>query len=784
MTTLDPAAIDVASLPPLPPSLGPLNPAQHAAVVTTGGPLLILAGAGSGKTRVLTRRIAWLLDQGADPEAVLAVTFTNKAAAEMRGRVEELVGGAARKVWMNTFHSACVRILRIEAERLGYTRRFAIYDDDDQQRIIRQAIRDLGYDPKEVPARRILSAIDGFKNRMLTLTDVVRDKRASASDPVVRVWEVYEDALRTADALDFNDLIGHTARLFAEHPEALQTWRARFQHVLVDEYQDTNRAQYRLLRLLAEEHRNLSVVGDDDQSIYGFRGADISNIHDFERDFPDATVIRLEQNYRCGRHILSLANAVIAKAEQRIGKALWTERCDDARVRFLAFDDARAEARGIAAIVRDLRERDGRDWSDFAIIYRTNATSQPFEAAFREAHIPYKVVGGRQFYARREIRDTLAYLRLLVHPTDDAACLRILNVPPRDIGAKTVQSLRDEAGSRGDALLTTARGMASGSGRVARALEGFVQLIDGLLETAANASLPALVQETLVRTGYLEMLAREGDREASGREENLQQLMRDAAAFDPEDPLASPMERLGAWLDRIALTGADEELPEGGEVVLTTVHTAKGLEYPVVFVVSMVEGRFPHQRSLDEARGVDEERRLAYVAFTRAEHRLFVSRIRMEIPLPGRAGAGGGPTPIAPSRFLYGIPADACDGDLPEVETTRPHVQDTHTLRRDAVRDARAALARLLHGAHDDPPEAETEGDAVEPDAEPVVPDTVYRTRPITSLADLAPGVRIVHHAYGAGEVVRVVGARLLVRTARGMATVAAHDPGLALLGD
>ncbi|MCB9683302.1 MAG: UvrD-helicase domain-containing protein, partial [Alphaproteobacteria bacterium] len=660
----------MTDLVPIPEALLPLNDAQAAAVQHRDGPLLILAGAGSGKTRVLTRRVAYMLHTGVAPENILAVTFTNKAAAEMKERVEELVGGNAKDVWVSTFHSSCCRLLRLEAEALGYTRRFAIYDDDDQLRILRQLVADHGYDPKVVVPKAILGRIDHFKNRLLGVEDVVREKRARPTEPLIRLWRDYEEQLRAADAMDFNDLIGKVVELFEQHPDVLDKYRQRFQYVLVDEYQDTNRAQYRMLRLLTSEHRNLAVVGDDDQSIYGFRGADIRNILDFERDFPDARVVRMEQNYRCTERILAVANAVVAKNVDRIAKRLWTgHKLGGARVRFLVHDDPKSEAVFVARAVHQLR-RQGIKAGDIAVIYRTNATSQPFELAFREEGLPFKVVGGRQFYARREIRDALSYVRLVTNPADDAAFLRVVNVPPRGIGVATVTRLRDAAQERGEPLLKTARSLATGSDRVAKALDGFVRLADELTEVANSASLPAFVQQVLERSGYVAMLQGEDTPEARGRIENLTQLLRDAAQFDGDDavgPGAAPAEVVAAWLDRIALTGADEEIPDGGEVTLMTVHNSKGLEYPVVFVVNMVEGQFPHARSAEETGGVDEERRLAYVAFTRAKDRLFVSRCRAQVSFDARRGQVR-KEPVAPSRFLFGVPADACEGELPELD--------------------------------------------------------------------------------------------------------------------
>ncbi|HMV67668.1 MAG TPA: UvrD-helicase domain-containing protein [Myxococcota bacterium] len=750
---------------PTPTHLERLNPEQYDAVTHTAGPLLILAGAGSGKTRVLTRRIAHLLHTGVAPENILAVTFTNKAAAEMKERVAELVGEAGRKVWVSTFHSSCCRILRMEAEALGYTARFAIYDDDDQHRIVSQILHDLGYDWKVVPVGAILGKIDHYKNRMMTVEQVVAEHRHHPDIALVRVWRAYEEALRAADAVDFNDLIGKAVELFDTRPDVLQKYRERFHYVLVDEYQDTNRAQYRLLRMLTSEHRNIAVVGDDDQSIYAFRGADISNILNFEKDFPEAKVVRMEQNYRSTENILAVANAVVSKNEDRIAKRLWTSTTGGPRVSFLVAEDPRAEARLVAQAVHQLR-RKGTLFSEVAVIYRTNAVSQPFEAAFRELSIPYHVVGGRQFYSRREIRDALSYLRLIGNPADDAAFLRVVNVPLRGIGAGTLTKLREEAATRGEPLLKAARGFGKGADRAARAVGGFVQVVDGLTELSRSASLPILVQQTLERSGYLAMLETEDSNEARGRLDNLRQLLRDAASFEPPTPDAPPDERLSAWLDRIALAGADEDVPEGGQVTLMTVHTSKGLEYPVVFVAQVIEGQFPHSRSAEEPGGVEEERRLAYVAFTRAQKRLLISRSRHLLafdPTTGKTST----QPAAPSRFLFGIPIEACDGDVPMIEPEvdpraarmkpRPPDQDA----KDKLRALREHIARG-----------------------PVLPAGDYVTLEIESEEQLTRGARVLHDQHGVGEVLYRSGATLGVRFAGGIRRVGLGDGHLHILRD
>jgi DNA helicase-2/ATP-dependent DNA helicase PcrA len=748
-----------------PKHLERLNPPQFEAVTTISGPLLVLAGAGSGKTRVLTHRIAHLLHEGVDPERVIAVTFTNKAATEMRERVAELVGPAGTKVWVSTFHSSCCRILRLEAEHLGYTRRFAIYDDDDQHRLIRQILTDLGYDLKLTTPHAILGKIDHYKNRLITVDQLVAEHRAHGNDPLVRAWRMYEENLAAADAMDFNDLIGKAVQLFEEHPDVLQRWRERFQYVLVDEYQDTNRAQYRLLRSLVAEHHNLAVVGDDDQSIYAFRGADIRNILDFQSDFPEAKIVRLEQNYRSTENILAVANAVVSLNPDRIEKRLWTETSGGNRVTFLLCDDARDEARKVAMGIQGLARR-GTKLSDVAIIYRTNATSQPFEAALREARLPYQVVGGRQFYARREIRDALAYLRLVSNPAHDAAFLRVVNVPTRGVGNAALSKLRAEAANRGEPLLKAARAMARGSDRAAKAIGSFVEVIDALTELARTASLPALVQQLLDRSGYKAMLEAEASREAEGRLDNLQQLLRDAANFEPPEPTAAPDERLSAWLDAVALTGADQEIPDGGVVTMMTVHTSKGLEFPVVFVVNMIEGSFPHSRSAEEQGGVEEERRLAYVAFTRARKRLIVTRSRKQLQFDGGSANA---TAAAPSRFLFGIPADACEGDLPVDDEPEAAPEPRF------VEDAQQRKIRALQQMAARPSPAR-------PPPRAPVPRTTWTTIEVEHSSQLKPGVRVFHRVHGEGVIEKTSSLTASVRFMQGTRSVPIVGRELALL--
>ncbi len=723
-----------------PEHLQRLNPEQYRAVTTINGPLLILAGAGSGKTRVLTRRIAHMLHLGVEPENILAVTFTNKAATEMKERVTELVGDIARKVWVSTFHSTCGRILRMDIEPLGYTRRFAIYDDDDQRRLIRQILIDLGFDIAKITPKDVLSSIDHWKNRMLSIDAVLSQRRSHINDPMIQAWRVYEEQLLAADAVDFNDLIGLVVRLFAEHESVRDKWRRRFHYVMVDEYQDTNTAQYRLLRLLADGHRNLAVVGDDDQSIYGFRGADVSNILNFEKDFPDATVVRLEQNYRSSKHILTLANAVVAKNEGRLDKRLWTEAPPGPKVRIVESTNPSTEAEWVAKAIAKLR-RMGQKWDDIAIIYRTNAMARPFEKALSTRRIPYKIVGGKKFYERREVRDVLAYLRIVVNPAADAAFLRVVNVPSRGVGAKTLAKLREDASKRGQPLLRTARGRGTGKTKGDKGLTAFASIVDELEQLARTETPAALVAHVLEKSGYRAMLEADVEAktksasESKGRLENLAELQREAARSQPPPEATTPVEWLTAWLDQIALTADADDAPEDGEVTLLTVHSSKGLEYPVVFVVQMNEGCFPHTRSLDD--GIDEERRLAYVAFTRAQQRLLITYTRQ-----GPAHRGGGH--VQPSRFLYGVPEEVISGDIPGGEPA----QSTDRINRlpdPHRRTLRAMVESLPEHSPEDLPDSYTLMDLEDP-------------------SQLVAGVRVLHDKWGPGKVLRLAGRGVDIR--------------------
>jgi DNA helicase II / ATP-dependent DNA helicase PcrA len=645
----------------IPPHLEGLNEPQLEAVTSLEGPLLILAGAGSGKTRVLTRRVAHLIYENHRPDQILAVTFTNKAAAEMRRRVEALVGSQARRVVVSTFHSASARFLRREAPLLGFSSSFAIYDDDDQERLLKRILQDLNLDAKRYPPSWYGSLIDRAKNQMQDPSEVVVTRPGAE---LSKVWRRYDEALRRADAMDFNDLVNHMVRLLEENDSVRDAYHDRFHYVLVDEYQDTNHAQYRLIRALTGPEENLAVVGDDDQSIYSFRGADIRNILEFEKDFPNTKVIKLEQNYRSSRNILAVASTLVAHNTQRKQKTLWADAVKGVPVRRLVAETDNHEALLCAQEIGRLLQ-EGRRPGDIAVIFRTNAASRPMERAFLDRRIPYVVVGGRKFYQRREIRDIVAYLRLMLNPADDQAFLRILNVPRRGIGESTVARIQSLALEENTSLLSAARTFAEQRGRGTREVAAFVALYDRLVEMALTLPLGRLVSQVGDETGYRQDLRDSEAEDVQDRLENVTQLEADALRFDEEAAgeaaadffeAATPvygLELLRLFLDRASLAGQDDQIPDDdGAVTLLTAHLAKGLEYPVVFVSGLVEGVFPHARALEIDSDVEEERRLAYVAFTRARERLILGCYRQR---GVHQDQGFWYVPAKPSRFLLEV---------------------------------------------------------------------------------------------------------------------------------
>ncbi len=747
-----------------------LNDPQRAAVMHAGAPLLVVAGAGSGKTRVLTRRIAWLIaERNAHPGSILAITFTNKAAAEMRERVEDLVGRRARIMWVSTFHSACVRILRREIERFGYKSSFSIYDAADSKRLMTMVCRDLDLDAKRYPPRAILNWVSNQKNELVDHEDAAKQTKNHLEETYASAYALYQQRLQAANALDFDDLIMTTVHLFQAFPEVREAYRRRFRHVLVDEYQDTNHAQYALVRELcapdvvgrpggdpdvpdapAVEPSELMVVGDADQSIYAFRGANIRNILAFEEDFPNATSILLEQNYRSTQTILTAANAVISRNKGRTAKNLWSDAGDGEQIVGYVADDEHDEARFVAEEVRTLGAVDGAAAyrpGDVAVFYRTNAQSRVFEEVFIRSGMPYKVVGGVRFYERREVKDALAYLRILVNPADEVSLRRILNVPKRGIGDRAEACVEAFARREGVSFFEGLRRAAEAPGIATRSLgsiRGFVDLVEetqSMVDAGERADV--VLERVLSSSGYLRELEESEDPQDETRVENLAELVAVAREFadepvagpsaDPADP-APAAPGLRDFLERVALVADSDQIPDqaedgtvdAGVVTLMTLHTAKGLEFPVVFLTGLEDGVFPHQRSLGDQPELEEERRLAYVGLTRAQQRLYVSRAVVR-------SAWGAPSHNPASRFLDELPMDLVDWRRTESAQTswnRP-VLPSLPSRTATTRRFGAAAARA---------DADARGKKRE-------------------VPDLSPGDRVLHDTFGMGSVVALDGA-------------------------
>ena len=627
--------------------LSMLNPEQRLAAETLEGPVLILAGAGSGKTRALTYRVANLMDHGVKPWSILALTFTNKAAREMKERITRLVGDQAEDAWISTFHSTCARILRRDIEKLGYGRSFTIYDDDDQGTVIKEILKRQNIDEKFLPPREIKAKISDAKNRLLGPDEwFAQTGRDFRSQTLHDVFVAYEERLKAANALDFDDLLVKTLELLAEHPPVLESYRDRFRYVMVDEYQDTNYAQYMLVKLLTDRSRNLCVVGDDDQSIYGWRGADIRNILDFEKDYPDATVIKLEQNYRSTANILDAANQVIAHNTGRKEKALWTEQGEGETIKLFCAGDEREEAAWVADRIKKL-ERHGEGYGHTAVLYRTNAQSRVLEEMLMRAGIPYKVFGGLRFYDRREVRDVIAYLRVIANPTDDVSLRRIINVPKRSIGDATIAELVSHAQQEQMPLFSALTDLpASLSSRPRKCVGDFFTLMTTLMAMKEALPLGEFVQQLVEMTGLLAQYQKEDSDEARTRVENIQEFLGAVEEFARQTEHAT----LEDYLENVALvTELDQAEDEKQYVTLMTLHSAKGLEFPNVFITGMEEGIFPSGRSLMEDGRMEEERRLCYVGITRAQQRLFLSRANQRM-LYNQVNHN------APSRFLSEIP--------------------------------------------------------------------------------------------------------------------------------
>ena len=767
--------------PPRGPSaeelLAGLNGPQADAVRHAGTPLLVVAGAGSGKTRVLTRRIAWLIsERGAHPGSILAITFTNKAAAEMKERVEDLVGRRARIMWVSTFHSACVRILRKEITRLGYKSSFSIYDAADQKRLIALVCKDLDLDPRKHQPGAVLHWISNHKNELRDPDDVTTDAKNHLEEQYAAAYALYQRRLREANALDFDDLIMTTVHLLAAYPEVRETYRRRFRHVLVDEYQDTNHAQYSLVHQLCADPMEdplvngeddgervppaeLMVVGDADQSIYAFRGADIRNIMDFEQDFPDATTILLEQNYRSTQTILTAANEVIGRNSGRKPKRLWSQAGDGERIVGYVGDDERDEARFVSEEIDTLTDAGLRP-GDVAVFYRTNSQSRVFEEVFIRTGQPYKVVGGVRFYERREVRDALAYLRMLANPDDQVSLRRILNTPKRGIGDRAVECVQSLAQRDSLTFWEALRRADQAPGLATRSMtqiRGFVAMVEELISMVeAGERADVVLETTLERSGYLAALETSDDPQDETRVENLAELVAVAREFS-EDPVAGPSADpadvdagtvepgLVDFLERVALVADADQIPDApddaetakaaadqGMVTLMTLHTAKGLEFPVVFLTGMEDGIFPHSRSLGDQPELEEERRLAYVGVTRAEQRLYVSRALVR-------SSWGAPSHNPASRFLGELPIDL-------VDWRRTEADQTTWARTDHAEGSPARMGAPTSAGRRHFSSAAARVDAA---------SKAKATRDVPSLT---PGDRVVHDSFGMGTVVTVEG--------------------------
>ena len=633
-----------------------LNREQQQAVQHTEGPLLILAGAGSGKTKVLTVRIAYLLAQGVNPYEILAITFTNKAAKEMKSRVEGLVGDVANRIWLSTFHSFCAKFLRFELDNfLGYNSNFTIYDTSDSQVVIKAALKALNLDDKYYPVGAMISAISDAKNKLMFASDYRKQARDFYQQKVADVYEYYERELRKNNALDFDDLLLVAVKLLQSNAAVLDKYSKRFRYVMIDEYQDTNHAQYLLAYLLSSHWENIAVVGDADQSIYAWRGADIQNILDFEKDYPNCTSIKLEQNYRSTKIILDAANAVIDHNEGRPEKNLWTDKVEGAKIQHFTAQSEHEEAAFIGDTIVKKHDIHGVPYGDMAILYRTNAQSRVLEEALIKRALPYTMVGGTKFYDRKEIKDVLAYLRVLYNPFDDLSLLRIINVPKRSIGATTVSKLQDYARENGTSLfmtLTQLHLVDTIKGKTKEKLEEFGILIFTLVAEMDDKSVLDILEAILDRTGYLAQLEESTDPQDQARAENIGELLSVAKDFQDTNPTGT----IEDFLEQVALVNdVDSFEQEESKVTLMTLHAAKGLEFPIVFLGGLEEGLFPHSRTLMNPEEIEEERRLAYVGITRAEKELYISNATTRTVF-GRTSS------YLPSRFIDEIPAELVDG--------------------------------------------------------------------------------------------------------------------------
>ena len=736
-------------------NLDMLNTQQRLAAETLNGPVLILAGAGSGKTRALTYRVANLIDHGVEPWRILAITFTNKAAREMRERIASLVGEQAQEVWVSTFHAMCAKILRRDIEKLGYTRSFTIYDDDDQASVLKEVLRTLNIDDKVLPLRELRAKISDAKNHLQTPDEwFAQSARDFRCQQIHDVYTQYEHRLKSGNALDFDDLLVRTLELFADHPPVLESYRQRFSHVLVDEYQDTNFAQYSLVKLLTQKSRNLCVVGDDDQSIYGWRGADIRNILDFEKDYPDAKVIKLEQNYRSTANILDAANQVIAHNESRKDKALWTQESPGDKIKLFCAGDEREEAAWICDRMQQLTLT-GDAYGTMAVLYRTNAQSRVLEEMLIRAGIPYRIFGGLRFYDRKEVKDVVAYLRCIVNPSDDVSLRRIINQPKRAIGESTIQELVRCATEREIPLYSVLMDLPEAlSARPRKCVREFGDLMNELVMQQEEMSLTDFVKHLIAKTGLRAQYENDLSDEAKNRLENMDEFLGAVTEFEQ----ASDEPTLSNYLENVALiTDLDSAETVAQHVTLMTVHTAKGLEFPTVFVSGLEEGIFPSSRSIQDDNRLEEERRLCYVAITRAMKRLYLSYASQRM-IYNQLSYN------APSRFLNEIPKRLLDDEwISKRERSFPGAAQTYT--HPATR--RAARVEPRDVSTIGVPRIVTRGAGVGakgaalgiPGVQKGFTPSVANTVPSSALASLfAVGDRVMHKKFGEGNVEEIRG--------------------------
>ncbi len=723
--------------------LDSLNPQQRLAAETLEGPVLILAGAGSGKTRALTYRIANLIDHGVQPWHILAITFTNKAAKEMRERVSALVGESGEEVWVSTFHSMCARILRRDIEKLGYTRSFTIYDDDDQSAVIKECLKQLNIDDKQLPPKEIKSRISGAKDKLLSPDEwFAQSEKDFRSQMFHDVYSEYERKLRSSNALDFDDLLVRTLELFADHPPVLESYRNRFTYVHVDEYQDTNFAQYSLVKLLTAQSRNLCVVGDDDQSIYGWRGADVHNILDFEKDYPDATVIKLEQNYRSTANILDAANQVIAHNVGRMEKVLWTESEAGEPIKLFNAGDEREEAAWICDRIQQMHLNRQADNGDIAILYRSNSQSRVLEEMLVRAGIPYRIYGGLRFYDRKEVKDIIAYLRCIVNPSDDVSLRRIINNPKRSIGDSTVAELVRHAGEKQMPLYSALVDIPESlSARPRKCVFEFGELMNELVLTLEDMGVSEFVNYVIDRTGLKAQYERDQSEEGQGRVENINEFL--GAVSEYEKSAETPT--LSDYLENVALiSDLDNHSDDRKAVTLMTIHSAKGLEFPVVFLTGMEEGIFPNGRCLGDDEKLEEERRLCYVAITRAQKLLHISYAAQRM-LFNQVNYN------APSRFIGEIPKRLLDDQLiSKRERSFPGAMNAyqHPAPKRAPR-YQATSAGLGQGA----------SALGIPGVQKGFTPSAARTIPTAVVASIfKPGDRVMHRKFGEGNVVDIHG--------------------------